>query len=75
MSLRPKVPPSPKSIAPNTPHQVKKQQKGLREIQQVVKSLQKLKSKDTKLDKFVIESAALNLKEEVKVKPNSYKRR
>ena len=73
MSLRPKVPPSPKSIAPTTPHQVKKQQKRLREIQQVVESLQKLKSKDTKLDKFVIENAAL--KEELKAKLNSFKRR
>ena len=68
MSLRPKVPPSPKSIAPTTPHQVKKQQN---DSEKFNKSSNQ--SKDTKLDKFVIENAAL--KEEVKAKLNSFKRR
>ena len=59
-----KVPPTPKSIAPATPPQVKKLEKKLGELQHTVLSIQKINSKDTKLDKLVTENVVL--KEEVK---------
>ena len=68
MSLCPKVPPSLKSIAPTTPHQVKKQQNDSDKFNKTSNQ-----SKDTKLDKVVIENAAL--KEEEKAKLNSFKHR